>query len=42
MEILNIFEDKGLIKINKQLSPITIIINTSEDELLNKLYSMLM
>lgn len=42
MEILNILEDKELIKMNKQLSPITIIINTTEEELVNKLYSMLM
>lgn len=42
MEVLGICEDIGLIKINRQLSPVTIIINTTEDELLNKLYSMLM
>lgn len=42
MDTLNRIEEKGLIKINKQLNPVTIILNTTEEELVNKLYSMIL
>lgn len=39
--VLEQFENKGIVKINKQLNPITIIINKESTDILNDIYSLL-
>lgn len=41
MEILDIFNENNIIKLNRQLNPITVVINKSSEELLEDLYSLL-
>lgn len=41
MYVLEKLYDRGIISLNRQLSPATVIINKSSDELLKKVYSML-
>lgn len=41
MKVFEKLDEANLIKVNKQLSPITIIFNCSEYEVLNKMYSLL-
>lgn len=40
LEVLDILEDMGIIKINKQLSPITIIKTKSADEIMGSIYDL--
>lgn len=40
-KVLEILEEKNIIKFNKQLNPITIVLNILEEEIENKIYSLL-
>lgn len=41
VEILEKITDEGIIKLNRQLSPMTVIINKSSEDILDSLYSLL-
>jgi len=40
-EVLDIIAERGILKMNKQLIPVTVILNFKSKEILDKLYSML-
>lgn len=42
MDVLDMLRDDGLITINRQLSPVSIIRNSTSDEVIGKIYSLLL